>query len=127
MTLDATACHGRPTFDGRPPAGTDPWDWWWSTWSKRVVRYTGDPGGGRWALTRWTAEGPTITFDYRLTGRQLRVALAHELHHLAIGGVCSSCCVRVRGGCCPTSSTWPSVSVTARRRRSHGTCSSTAR
>lgn len=92
--LTPAECHGRHTFADRPPAGTDPWDWWWEVFApQQVVIYVGDTGDD-WAWTQWSAAGPFVTFHYNLTASQRSTSIAHEMHHLAIGGVCRSLCAR---------------------------------
>lgn len=89
--IAAEQCHITPTFEGRPDAGVDPWDWWWTSFATTIPIYAEDLGR-LWAMTRWHEAGPRIVFHYKLTGLQQREALTHEMHHLAIGGVCSSRC-----------------------------------
>jgi hypothetical protein len=95
MTLEAAACHGRLTFGDRPPAGTGPWAWWQQSFSRDVPIYSGMPDRANptiWAMTTWTDQGAYVTFHYKLTPLQQTMALAHEMHHLAVGGVCSRRC-----------------------------------
>lgn len=87
-------CHGQRAFPGRPKAGTaTSWDWYWSAWGSTVPFYLADIGK-RWAETLWTPSGPYIRFHYKLTDQMREETLAHELHHLARGGVCVSLCAK---------------------------------
>jgi hypothetical protein len=93
--ISAGRCHGNEvSFPDRPPAGSNPWEWYWDLMADRgVYLYATKFADAKRGLTAWNKDGgAVISLDYRLNAAQRRVTLAHELHHLAIGGICETYC-----------------------------------
>ncbi|WP_375491966.1 ImmA/IrrE family metallo-endopeptidase [uncultured Jatrophihabitans sp.] len=90
--IAAGRCHDDVGFTDRPPAGTNPWSWWRDTFASSVVLDETVNLGRTWGLTLWTAGQRRVFLHPHLTAAQRRLTIAHEMHHLAIGGVCRARC-----------------------------------